>query len=110
METIIALMKFYKTILDFAHWNNQGISDHWLFDDLRNEVDEVLDGCVERYLAFNKEVKYSDFLDITTRLQSSYSGFTNEDILEYAQYMYGEVKEEGSIKDMLEKHIYLLKK
>lgn len=110
METAIALLKFYKTILDFAHWNNQGIADHWLFDDLRIEVDDVLDSCVEKYLAFNKEVKYSDFLDITTRLQASYSGFTKQDILEYVENMYGEIKDEPKIKDMLEKHIYLLKK
>ena len=109
MEKAIALLKFYRTILDFAHWNNKGYEDHLLYDRLRNQIDEKIDECVEKYLAFVDTVKYSNFIDTINLLMKEYQGFDKSDILELAKFCYDEIDNED-IRSMLSVHIYLLKK
>ena len=109
MTRAIILLKFYKTILDFAHWNNKGYADHLLYDRLRKEIDDVLDSCVEKFLAFTEEVSFNDFKEKSIELMKSYEGYQKQDILEFANYCYEEI-DDNDIKDMLKKHIYLLKK
>lgn len=114
MEKYIAILKTYKDILQFLHWNTaKEYAAHILFERLMGDIDPLLDRFVEVtmgakgiiHIDFNKfkeeKLEYTDLKDFINKAKVSFG----------ALLMDSKETEQNVIIDILEmfdRHLYLL--